>query len=124
MKKFKRIDFWISCILITMFLVLSLIKMDETFIIGYFVVGGWQVISMIIHAVNNWFTQKGGARHSYHWTVFWLFILTGTCFFIPVIILFILFPMLFAAPFMALYYTWLCYNEVYVKMKRPIEILK
>ncbi len=50
MKKFKKIDAWVSAVLIIGFAVPSFINQDATFIIGYFVVGGWQVISMLLHA--------------------------------------------------------------------------
>lgn len=124
MKKFKQIDCWISCILIVTFLIWSLIKQDETFIIGYFVVGGWHIISMFIHIINNWFIEKGGSRNSYHWIVFWIFATAGLGFIFNPLLYILLVAMLFAAPFMAVYYTWLCYNEVYVKMQRPIALLK
>jgi len=124
MKKFKQTDFWISCILIVGFLVWGLIKMDETCIIGYFVVGGWHITSMFIHALNEWFIEKGSRRLYYHWTVFWTFVTVVIGFFIPPIVFIVLFALLLAAPFMAVYYTWICYTEVYIKMQRPIALLK
>ena len=63
MKKLKEADMWISIVLIAGFTAASLINRDYTFIIGYFVVGGWQVISMIIHVFNKWFTEKWGSRY-------------------------------------------------------------
>ncbi len=124
MKKFKQIDLTISCLLITGFIIAGLINRDTTFIIGYFVVGAWQVISMIVHAINKWFTERGSARFYYHWIVLSIFILTGLSFLVQTITIFIMYGMLFAAPFMALYYTWLCYREVYVKMQRPSVLFK
>ena len=116
MKKFKQLDYWISITLILLFLVLSLINMDYTFIIGYLVIGGWQLISMTIHAFNHWFTGKGSIRLAYHWISFFS-VLT-----LPLGSYIILF---FTAPVMAIYYTWICYDEVYVKMKqRPLYALK
>ncbi|MEO6491131.1 MAG: hypothetical protein ABIO04_14410 [Ferruginibacter sp.] len=115
MKMFKQVDLWISCILIMSFTVAGLLKMDETFIIGYFVVGGWQVISMAIHAFNHWFTQRKGVRRIYHWiTAISLLTMPAGSFWI----------LLFTAPFMAMYYAWICYIEVYVKLQRPITLLK
>jgi len=116
MKKFKIIDFWISVLLIIIFLVLSIRNGDFTFIVGYIVVGYWQVTSMIVHALNHWFTKKGGVRRSYHWITF-ISLLT-----MPLGSYLILF---FMAPVMAVYYTYLCYDEVYVQMQqRPISLLK
>ena len=57
MKKFKQVDYYINIALILAFSIVSLINMDGTFIIGYLVVGGWQVISMIVHSYHHWFTR-------------------------------------------------------------------
>ncbi len=124
MKKFKQMDAWISIILIIVFTMLSLIRLDDTFLIGYFVVGGWQVISMIIHAVNGWFCEKGSKRYRYHWIVgiTLLTVLLGLGIY-PLLFI-ILLVLLFIAPLMAVWYCWLCYEEVYVKMQRPLSLLK
>ena len=100
MKKFKKIDLWISIVLIAGFAVATVINKDYTFLIGYFVVGGWHVISMLTHIYQVSFTEKKGARNRYHWVAF------------------------FAAPFMAVFYTWLCFDEVRKMSQRPLAILK
>ena len=115
MKKFKLYDAWISAILIIGFTVASFINQDHTFIIGYFVVGGWQVISMLVHVFTRTFTTRGGPRFVYHWITF---------------ISLVTFPfgsfwiLLFTAPFMAIYYTWICYGEVRKMYQRPLALLK
>lgn len=115
MKEFKLIDIWVSIVLIIGFSIYSLIKFDHSFLIGYFVVGGWQVISMIVHAAQKWFTGKDGPRYVYNWITF---------------IALITFPigsywiLLFIAPCMAIYYTWQCYYELYILMRRPLDQLK
>ena len=115
MRKFKTIDLFISIALITGFTIYCLIKMDQSILIAYFVVGGWQVISMVVHAINKWFSTRGSERYIYHWISF---ISLAT---MPAGSVWIL---LFTAPIMALYYTLLCYQEVYVKMRRPMALLK
>mgnify|MGYP003434189854 CR=1 FL=1 len=124
MKKFKIIDTWISITLIITFFIVSLIKLDYTFLIGYCVIGGWQMISMLIHAIKGWFTHAKASRYHYHVTVtvFAAGSLLGIL--LPPVLWIVLVVLLFAAPFMAVYYTWLCYDEVYVKMQRPLAILK
>ena len=115
MKKFKIIDAWISAVLIAVFALIYLFSWNFGYVIaGFFVVGGWQLISMIIHAWNHWFTPAGSARKYYHWFA------AACLFFIPVSFA----ALVFMAPFMALYYTWICYEEVHVKMKRPLSVLK
>lgn len=124
MKKFKTLDAWISVLLITVFIALTIIQRDTTFFIGYFVVGGWQLISMIVHTYNGWFTGNGSTRQVYHFVVAIIlgFALVGIV--ISSLLMVVLYIMIFAAPFMAIFYTCLCYREVYVKMQRPLALLK
>ena len=124
MKKFKTIDTWISFGLIIVFTLLSLIKLDYTFLVGYCTVGGWQMISMMIHAINGWFTHRKAGRFNYHFIVAVLAALSLLGLFVFPVLWVVMVVLLFAAPFMAIYYTWLCYNEVYVKMQRPMAALK
>ena len=119
MKTFKIIDVWISIGLIISFTVLIIYDaagfdvMNSLIFTSYFFIGGWQVISMLVHAITGTFTY--GARYIYHWITL---IAVAT---MPVGSFWILW---ITAPFMAVFYTWLCYREVYIKMKRPLAMLK
>ena len=118
MKTFKIIDVWTSIGLIISFTTLILLDgnrsiLNSKLFDGYFVVGGWQVISMLVHAINGSFTY--GARYVYHWITF---IAVAT---MPAGSFWVLW---ITAPFMAVFYTGLCYREVYKKMKRPLGLLK
>lgn len=136
MKQFKIIDFWVSVGLILGFVFYGLYKKDVSFISGYFVVGGWQIISMLVHFFNHWFCSRRTKRYRYHITVMILVFLAVIvlCFykllfiyhllFLIQLLYYLLFALLFTAPFMAIFYTYLCYNEVHVKMKRPLDLLK
>jgi hypothetical protein len=120
MKKFKIIDLGISTGLILFFTIYVLVKakgeiFGDRIFTAYFIIGGWQVISMLVHAVTKTFTYKWGIRLIYHWITFVALIA------IPAGSFWIL---LFTAPFMALFYTWLCYDEIVNKMKRPLAQLK
>jgi len=120
MKQFKIIDFWISVGLIISFTIINIMEgslniLENYLLVGYFVVGGWQVISMLVHVFNHCFTAKFGARYIYNWITF-IAVVT-----MPLGSIWIL---LFAAPFMAIGYTYLCYKETYVKMRRPLHLLK
>ncbi len=120
MQQFKVIDFWVNTGLIISFIIIGILEgtddfLSNGFLTGYFVVGGWQVISMLVHAYNRCFTNRRGARYIYHWITF---IAVGT---MPAGSFWILF---IAAPFMAVYYTYLCYKETYIKMQRPLALLK
>lgn len=124
MKKFKVYDMWISILLINACLIYSLINLDYTFLIGYCVVGGWQLISMIIHAANSWFTEKGSKRNIYHGIVLIILLSALLGLLVTPLLYFILLILLFAAPCMAVFYTMMCYKEITVKMQRPIALLK
>lgn len=115
MKKFKTVDAWLSAALITGFVIAHLIYGEATFIIGYIVVGSWQVISMLVHAQQRSFTTPRGKRYVYHWIT-----AIAVCT-MPVGSFFLL---LFTAPFMALYYTWICFDEVHQLNQRPLAQLK
>jgi hypothetical protein len=116
MKRFMIFDFWVNVLLIIGFTIIGLIKKDVTFLYGYFTVGGWQVISMIMHAVNKQTISISNIRKSYHWiTVFSIAGMFTIVFF---------YVLLYIAPFMAIFYTSLCGFEVFAKVKRPLDQLK
>ena len=123
MRQFKTIDIWVSIGLILCSLIISLIKLDATFLICYCVIGGWQLISMGVHIAHGWF--KEDKPRIYYYKIVFIFIITAL---IGIVfnyaLLAVLFILLFAAPFMPCYYAWLCYDEVFVKMQRPLAFLK
>jgi hypothetical protein len=123
MKTFKIIDVYIQMGLITGFAIASIINYDYTFLVGYFVIGGYQFISMLVHETGNWFMGKGTTRRYYHNITYILVACMALTPFVYVTGI-VFFVLLFAAPFMAVYYASLCYKETYVYMKRPLSILK
>lgn len=118
MKKFKEIDFYISTGLITTFTILTLVEgggfFSENLILGLIVVGTWQSISMLTHAIRQSFTQNH-LRSAYHIiSLFTLITLPlGSFWILPAI-----------APIMAVFYTWLCYDETFNRMRRPLSYIK
>jgi hypothetical protein len=115
MKTFKIIDAWVSLISLLVFVVIVPFYGIEMLITGYLVVGTWQVISMIAHATSNASVAKHTARVIYHWITL-VSLLT-----IPIGSFWIL---LFIAPFMAIYYTGLCFWEIKHRMARPISVIR
>lgn len=115
MKKLKTFDLLINITLIAGFAIYCLIKQDGSYLLAFIVVGAWQVVSMLFHAYNQIFIYKGGSRFFYHWI---------TSISLVTITIGSVWILLFTAPFMAIYYTFLCYHEVYVKMQRPLAVLK
>lgn len=126
MKEFKQVDWLISLSLIVLFLVAGLLD-SIWFIYGYFSVGGWQIISMLVHELSGWFVPKGSLRRNYHLVVLAIVIVGPSFLVFPPLVYvsgFILFTLLFAAPVMALFYTSLCYDEWKKLSKRPISVIK
>jgi hypothetical protein len=70
---------------------------------------------MLVHVYYHSFTEKKSARRNYHWITF-IFLIT-----MPVGSFWIL---LFTAPVMAVFYTWLCFDEVRKMNQRPLAMLK
>jgi hypothetical protein len=68
MRTFKYIDILISAGFIALFIFLYRIEALEgsEFSMAYMITGSWQLISMLVHFVNKWFTQKGSTRYYYH----------------------------------------------------------
>ncbi len=124
MRKFKLYDYWISLILIIAFTIISLIKRDGTFIAGYFTVGAWQLVSMLVHYQKKWFMAGSSARSIYQKCILGLALCSIVGCIVPLIGMFIFFILLFISPLLAIIYTAICYNEVFVKMQRPLALLK
>jgi hypothetical protein len=115
-KKLKLLDAWIHMLLIISLLISCIVKpFIETLAMAYFIIGCWEVCSMVIHEWNSWFTFSGGVRRIYHRAAF-IFIVT-----IPLGSFTIL---LYTAPAMFALYSYMCFYELFVKMRRPLALLK
>lgn len=122
MKTFKVIDCWLQIATIAVCLMLSVTGVLD-FYYAYFIVGGVQLISMLIHEAAHFFISAGTARRIYHNAAYFIVgCMILTIWLQPFSYIFI--PMLFLAPFMGAYYLRLCYKETYVYLKRPLSILK
>lgn len=105
MKLFKQFEFYSSILMIAGFFITWLITRDgELLFTAYLAVGALHVVGMITHAAAHWFTNAKSPRFYYHWLVVILLLLAPLG--IGLVIL------LFAAPFMAITYTWICWREL------------
>ena len=122
MKTFKVIDFWFQISVIVGCIIFSLF-VQEYILSCYFVVGTVQVLDMIFHELKNWFTTKGSNRYYYHRLVLVCVSLMALA---PVIgfLAFIFYIMIFVAPFMAIYYSVVCYKETRVVKAKELIHLK
>ena len=124
MKTFKKIDCWINFLLIGFFFAFSLIKLDHSFLYGYFIVGTWQVTSMLVHVFTGYFTSKHYSRYYFHAIVIVLLILKLLGWIVYPLAFIVLIGLLFAAPVLAVVYSIICYNELTINMKRPLDDLR
>ncbi len=123
MKQFQIIDFWISVGLIFSFTIIVFLEakklsfLNDSLLLGYFVVGTWQVISIIIHLVHKNKILISSLRKIYS-------LVTLICL-ITMPMGFLMFAILFyLAPFMAIFYTCICGIELFSKAKRSLDQLK
>lgn len=124
MKNFKIFDLSISIILILFFTPAFLFWRESIFLSGYFVVGGWQVISMLIHFSNRWFTAKGSSRDTYQMAVLSIFLITLLGLLFTPVLFMLLYFLLVVAPLMAILYSIICFNEIRSLSIRPLSLLK
>jgi hypothetical protein len=110
MRTIKLIDCIMQSLLILAALVFALSsgRMDEELFTGYFVVGGWQVLSVLVHFFYKP-TYNTRMRRIYLVTLgfvafFCLFLFTEA-------LIFILLGLLFFSPAMAVYYLVTCIRE-------------
>ena len=114
MKYFKLADIFINLALIGWFLTHNWNRDLDSLTTAYFTVGGWQVISMIVHEFNKWFTVKYNIRYIYH-RISLLSVITmplGSFWILGI-----------TAPFMALFYTVLGIVEFFRIKKRPLNLV-
>ncbi|MDF2385313.1 hypothetical protein JMG10_27835 [Nostoc ellipsosporum NOK] len=119
MLRFKKIDIAIQLLLIVPFLFFGLFINSPFFVIGYFVVGGWQVTSFFIHLYHkDKFTPAGG-RKVYGKTIaaiagiaLGLLALSLLIEEFGTLTLIYLFLLLFITPVIACWYWAICMNEV------------
>ncbi len=114
LKFIKGTDILINVVLIGWFVTHFFRRDPDSLLTAYLMVGGWQVVSMVLHEVNKWFTVKYNTRYLYH-RISLVAILT-----MPLGSIWILGA---AAPFMAIFYTVLCMVEFLRIKKRPLNLV-
>lgn len=94
----------------------------------YFFVGIWQLLSLLIHWIDNKGLQFFSERQSYAKTVLWFIIFGAICALllmiqVPAIFLY-LFASLLLTPLLAIWYMSICYREIIRLRKRDLIHLK
>ncbi len=115
MKAFARLDVIIQVILIVSGLAIGLGVMagsihGDYMFVPYFLVGGWQIFSVIVHLVGEGF-RFNTRRKAYLITL--LLVLVVLIISIPTeAIIYALIGLLFFSPLMAFFYLYTCYKEL------------
>lgn len=116
MKKVKQIDIGIQIVAIIGSIIYAIADRSTNFIFGYFIVGGIQIISFLVHWAFSGTKGLTPARRRYGWFLLVLAVLTLMAWAAPVLLLallyLILLPLLFVAPVVAFVYCNMCYNEL------------
>jgi hypothetical protein len=110
MQLFKKIDFWIQLALIIACSTLALANVIF-FPYAYFVVGGWQVFSALIHLLQRQFYFPVSGRRYYWRTLIGVAVVGLASLFSNDLGVFYLFGLLFVSPGLAIWYVWICHME-------------
>lgn len=124
MKIFKIADLSVSILLILFFATAFFSHWNSSPFAGYFIVGGWQVISMLVHFIKGWFIQKGNPKDVYQIIVLITFLIALLGLLITPLLFMLLYFLLVAAPVMAIIYSAICYAEIRSVNLRPLSLLK
>lgn len=117
MKLFKQIEFYSSVALIAGFCITWFVTKDNGLLLpAYFTVGTLQLVGMLVHAFNKWFTSRSSMRLYYHWLIAILIMLVPFGFG--------LFILLYAAPVLAIVYTIICKLEINALQLKELVHLK
>ena len=128
-KKIKIADLGIQVVLFLAGLAVFLLTNEEQlYFYFYYLLGSWQILSLVIHHIDNRGLQFFQKRRIYSQAIAGVFI-TGAIslllliFKTPVII-FYLFGLLLLSPFLAIWYMSICYREILQLRKRELIHLK
>lgn len=120
---FKTTDFLIQ--LIGFAIGLFMIPFQERFLLMYFLVGGWQIGSLLIHWFDNRGLQLTSKRSAYAWTALatgiltLLIVLSDSEILLPYLVIVLVFT-----PVLAIWYMSICYREIIRLRKRDLIHLK
>lgn len=123
MKAFARLDVVIQVILIISGLAIGLATMTNSIhgdymFFPYFMVGGWQLFSVIVHFVGEG-TRMGQLRKIYLGSLVFVILALLLSLAGKEMIIYALFGLLFFSPVMAVFYLFTCYRELQAYQAKP-----
>lgn len=124
MIRLKHIDFYGQVAVLLFFLVLGCTVSENWLMGAYFMIGGWQIISCIIHRI---FLDKlliAESRSAYEKLLVFVLLAGACCCIIPVLLYFYLIMLLVLGIAMAFWYGAITYKEMRVWEARAFVHLK
>ena len=112
MKRFKQIDVIGQFLIILTFIGIEIFQRNGTYFMGYLIIGGWQLISVILHLIFRKQLMLSPLRKIYNVVLIVVVALAIIAFTIPQLGLYILLALLYIPTPMALFYNYLCFVEL------------
>jgi hypothetical protein len=128
-KPLKIADGLVQVLLTLYFVIISFVRNDPgEMMYWYYILGGWQILSYIVHEFNGASWRNKKERNNYGICLRWILI-TGLLLYLLVqlevpLIIFYLFAMLFVGPVMAVWYFLIGYREYVQILHREFIHLK
>jgi hypothetical protein len=108
----KRIDFYGQLILLVSFLLLALLQSFDYVFIGYFIVGGWQFTSALVHYLSRNTLLRNSTRKAYEVALIVIIILGILVSVISFIGIYYLLLLLWCSPVLAVWYCYITFFEL------------
>lgn len=113
LKDFKTLDLTIQAVLILAALIVDLIwQHSGSIIVSYLVVGGWQIMSMVVHWVEHYDLRRWSHRTVHTASMVALVLLAILGIMHSQLIILLLMGLLVGAPLLAIWYFLLCFLEL------------
>lgn len=109
---FKKADIIIQSAALLITGAICFFDMELAMMIFFLGIGGWQLLSMAVHLTQRW-NQHSNARKVYQYLL-----LAIVCIFLISLLsadmmIWVLYILLYMAPFLALFYLLVCYLEIF-----------
>jgi hypothetical protein len=116
---FKRFDFLVQMMLFVVWLGVALAAQGLLLYL-YCITGGWQIVSILVHAFADKYFYKDSSRTRHAWTA----LVTGVCALPPLgaVTLVIFFGLLIITPVFATWYSIICYSEIETARQQGLTV--
>ena len=121
-KKIQKADAWIQVVLLACW-AFSPLADFKYFFIFYFIMGGWQLLSLVYYWVGT-YSNYEDRQNVFRLIIVFFIILTATGLLYHPLLSSALLILFFCAPILSLCYTYTCFLEVNYLNRRPLYQLK